>query len=66
MVVIRDRDSEDMILVFHVILQDHATKGLSWELLNLSCHPIKFGGHSHWGGGYNGFSLSHDLARASD
>ena len=27
MVVIRDRDSEDMILVFHVILQGQVIKG---------------------------------------
>ena len=54
--LIESHHSEDiMILVCHVILQDHVFKRLfdfiAWESFILSHYPAQFGGHGHCGSG---------------
>ena len=58
-----------MLLVFHVILQDHGVQKIKWlygqQPIKVCYRPAKFGGHNHYGSGVY-FSLSRDLTRPHD
>ena len=48
-----------MILVCHVISQDHVTKGSNSIMGRSPSNPAKFGGHRHCGSGYVTISFCH-------
>ena len=50
-----------MVLVCHVILQDHVPKGrvTLWEIIKLSYHPSTFSSHRHPGSGNITFLVCH-------